>query len=181
MRGDIDEKLPVEGVEMVTETIRSYSPIEFHGVKITPITVDHGPVKPALGYRIDFGGKSVVLSGDTRYSENLLHAATGCDLLIHEVVAPEVEKRLSQMRDPAATQRVIDHHTTPEQCGNLFRLTHPKLAVYSHIVPSPTRASDLLAPTRKEYAGPLMVGEDLMIFEVGERVSVRKWKVIPSR
>ena len=148
--------------------------VEVGGVRITAFAVDDGPVKPAYGYRIDYAGKSVVLSGDTRYSENLIAHAKGCDVLIHEVVAVDVDRRLSLARDPAVTQRIIDHHTTPEDAGRVFAAVKPRLAVYSHIVPSPTTAKDLEGPTRKSYAGPLVVGEDLMVITVGATVDVGK-------
>ena len=75
------------------------------------------------------------------------------------------------MRDPAVDQQIIDHHTTPEDAGRVFAAVKPKLAVYSHIVPSPTTAKDLEGPTRKTYA--VAVGRDLMVIEVGETVTVR--------
>ncbi|MEP6755331.1 MAG: MBL fold metallo-hydrolase [Chthonomonadales bacterium] len=176
MRRDLDEHLPAAGVEVDAKDIESDKVIVLNGVKITPFTVDHGIVKPAYGYRIDYAGKSVVLSGDTRYSENLITHAKSCDLLIHEVVVPEVERKLSLMRSPAATQRVIEHHTTPEECGRVFTAVKPKLAVYSHIVPSPATAKDIVGPTRKTYAGPLVVGEDLMFFTVGAGVEMGQWR-----
>ena len=173
-RRDLDERLPAAGIAVDAKDIAPEDVFEIRGVKVTAFLVDHGPVKPAYGYRIDYAGKSVVLSGDTRYSENLIAHAKGCDVLVHEVVAPDVERRLSQVRDPAITQRIIDHHTTPEDAGRVFAAVKPRLAVYSHIVPSPATAQDLEPPTRKTYAGPLVVGEDLMTIEVGERVTVRE-------
>ncbi len=172
-RRDVDEKLPGAGVSVDAQDVRPDAPFEVSGVRVTPFLVDHGPVKPAYGYRIDYAGRSVVLSGDTRYSENLIAHAKGCDVLVHEVVAPEVERRASVMRDAVLTQRIIDHHTTPEDAGRVFTAVRPKLAVYSHIVPSPTTAKDLEGPTRKTWAGPLLVGEDLTVIEVGEKVVVR--------
>ena len=58
------------------------------GVKVTAFQVDDAPVRPALGFRIDYGGRSVVLSGDTRVSEELIRYAQGVDLLVHEVFVP---------------------------------------------------------------------------------------------
>jgi len=69
---------------------------------------------------------------------------------------------------------VIDHHVTPEQAGEVFAKTKPRLAVYSHIVPPTATEQDLIPPTRKVYAGPVEVGEDLMVVEVGEKVEVRR-------
>lgn len=174
VRRDVDEKLPGSGVDVDARDVPPDAAFEVSGVRVTPFLVDHGPVKPAYGYRIDYAGKSVVFSGDTRYSENLIAHAKGCDVLVHEVVAVDVERRTSVMRDPALTQRIIDHHTTPEDAGRVFAAVKPKLAVYSHIVPSPATAQDLEGPTRKTYAGPLLVGEDLTVIDVGETVEVRR-------
>ena len=171
-RRDLDERLPGAGVEVDAIDVTPDKPLELNGVRLTPFLVDHGRFKPAYGWRVDYAGKSVVCSGDTRYSENLINHARGCDVLIHEVIVPDVERRLSQMRDPAATQRVIEHHTTPEEAGRIFTAVHPKLAVYSHIVPSPTTREDAETPTRKTYSGRLLVGEDLTVIEVDDHIRV---------
>lgn len=136
---------------------------------MTPWKVDHTPVKPAFGFRIDYSGRSVVLSGDTRVSENLIRHAQNVDLLIHNVVSLETFQRIGV--PPAQT---LAHHTTPEQAGEVFARTRPKLAVYSHIVLPNASEQDLIPPTRKIYSGPVELGEDLMVIDVGERVEVRR-------
>jgi ribonuclease Z len=130
--------------------------------------VDHGPVKPAFGYRIDYRGRSVVLSGDTRPSENLVRNARGVDLLVHEVYALEID-----LLQASPVERIImDHHTSPEQAGEIFSRVKPRLALYSHIGRGSVSEATLLKRTRKTYAGPLRVGADLMAIEVGERITV---------
>jgi ribonuclease Z len=84
-----DDKAPPEGANLNVRDITEGVAYEANGVKVTAFDVDHRPIKPALGYRIDYGGHSVVLSGDTRFSENLIAHARGADLLIHEVAAIE--------------------------------------------------------------------------------------------
>jgi ribonuclease Z len=91
----------------------------------------------------------------------------------------------------AYVQRIIGHHTTPREAGRVFAQAKPKLAAYTHIVligseriPPPT-IEDVLAETRQTYSGPLAVGEDLMAFEIGETVTVRRyeapaWPAIPA-
>ena len=142
------------------------------GIKMTAFAVDHGRVKPALGYRVDFAGHSVVLSGDTRYSENLIHFSQGTDLLIHEVIDPDAFRTKNPSVSPERFQAIVGHHTTAEQAGTVFARVKPKLAVYSHIVPGD--ATELVPVTRKTYSGPLEVGEDSMSFEVGEKVVVHR-------
>src|SRR5262249_47195297 len=144
--------------------IRAGVVYEKSGVKVSAFEVDHGPVvKPAFGYRVDFGGHSVVLSGDTRASETVIQQAQGVDLLIHEVMAPETLSRAAIPSDVA--QRVLAIHTTPEEAGSVFARAKPKLAVYSHICLPMATEAELVPPTRKTYAGPLEVGEDLMVID----------------
>jgi ribonuclease Z len=173
-RRDRDEKLPAAGAVIEARDVPPEAATEVGGVTVTAFEVDHGPVKPAYGYRVTYRGRCVVFSGDTRYSENVISHAKGCDVLVHEVLAPDVERRETKVQDPAATQRIIEHHITPEEAGRVFAAAKPRLAVYSHIVPSPATARELEGPTRKTYSGPLVVGEDLMTITVGETIEVGK-------
>ena len=167
-----DDRPSPDGVVILAEDIAGGFLYEKNGVKITAFEVDHTPVKPAFGYRIDYAGRSVVLSGDTRVSENLIRHAQGVDLLVHEVASPETFQRAGS--PPERAKSVVAHHVTPEQAGEVFSRTQPKLAVYSHIVLPTATEQDLIPPTRKTYAGPLELGEDLMVMEVGEKVVVRR-------
>jgi ribonuclease Z len=167
-----DDRPSPDGVVILATDIREGVVYEKAGVKITAFEVDHAPVRPAFGYRIDFNGRSVVLSGDTRVSQNLIRHAQGVDLLVHEVAAPESFRRAGVPAERAKS--VIDHHVTPEQAGEVFAKTKPRLAVYSHIVWPTATEADLIPTTRKTYAGALEVGEDLMVIDVGERVQVRR-------
>ena len=176
IRRDLDEEFSAEGIKVVTQEIQEGVVYEEKGVRIIAFDVDHCPVKPALGFRIEYEGKSVVLSGDTKFSENLIRFADGADLLVHEVCAPENMRDLVRRFNPAraeTTERIIDHHTTPEQAGEIFSRTRPKLAVYSHIVGPPNSDDELLAGTKSTYSGVFKIGEDLMTIDVGEEVCVR--------
>jgi ribonuclease Z len=173
VRRDVDEKLPAEGVRLVPVEIANASTVMEGPLRVTAFLVDHGVVRPAYGYRVDSGSRSVVLSGDTRPDDNLVKFARGTDVLIHEVIAPDAERFGAAFSfSKEQRERVIAHHTTPEQAGTIFARVKPRLAVYSHIVPSFATAADLVAPTRKSYAGPLEVGEDGMVIEVGDSVRV---------
>jgi ribonuclease Z len=173
-----DDRPSPNGVVILAEDIAEGIVYEKGGVKITAFEVDHAPVKPAFGYRIDHAGRSVVLSGDTRVSENLIRHAQGVDLLIHEVAAPETFQRAGT--PPERAKSVVAHHVTPEQAGEVFSRTKPKLAVYSHIVLPTATEQDLIPPTRKTYQGPLELGEDLMVIEVGDKITVRRPAGPPS-
>jgi ribonuclease Z len=161
-----------EGVALLVKDISEGVVYEKGGVKVTAFEVDHAPVQPAFGYRIDYAGRSVVLSGDTRVSENLVRHAQGVDVLVHEVFAPATLQRAGV--PPARAKNIVDYHTTPEQAGEVFTRLKPKLAVYSHICMPTATNQDLLPATRKTYSGPLQLGEDLMVIDVGEKIDVRR-------
>jgi ribonuclease Z len=143
---------------------------EEHGVRVTAFDADHGIVKPALGYRIEYRGHVVVLSGDTRFSENVIEFSKGADLLVHEVVlAP------SDIKPSTRGYIAFAHHTTPEQAAEVFSRVKPKLAVYSHIVSLwGLKDEELTLRTRKLYPAPFEVGEDLMSFVVGDSVRTER-------
>jgi ribonuclease Z len=171
--------LPPQGVAILAEDITAGVVYDNNGVKVTAFEVDHGAaVKPAFGYRVDYGGRSVVLSGDTRFSDNLIRFSTGADVVVHEVAAAK-EELLSKSE---VARLISGAHTTPEDAGRVFDRVNPKLAVYTHVVllttdpaiSAPT-VQDLIALTRKTYAGPVEVGEDLMTIEVGDTVVVRRF------
>lgn len=167
-----DDKAVPDGAVLLAEDIEEGVVLETDGMKITAFRVDHAPVEPALGYRIDYRGRSVALSGDTRPSTNLVRNAEGVDLLVHEVISPEALQRAGIGAAQAKSR--IEHHTTAEQAGGIFASIRPRLAVYSHIGPPSATAQDLMLATRKRYAGPVEVGEDLMVIAVGETVDVTR-------
>ena len=174
-----DEKIPLVGAEIITREITEGVVYEKSGLKVTAFNVDHGEfIKPAFGYRIDYQGRSVVLSGDTRFSENLIRFSKGADVLFHEVGVAKAEN----LSTSDAARRIIGHHTTPEDAGRVFDRVKPRLAVYTHIVllstdltiNAPT-VDDLVSLTRKTYSGPFEVGEDLMSIEVGDKITVHRF------
>jgi ribonuclease Z len=167
-----DDKRSEEGSKFLTSEIQQGVIYEKNGVKVIAIEVDHFPVVPAFGYRIEYNGHSVVLSGDTRYSENLTRFAKGTDVIIHEVaIAPD---SLSKS-DPQ--YNILMHHTTPEQAAKVFNNVQPGLAVYSHIVKiHGLTEDDIMKKTKEHYAGKVIMGEDLMSFSIGDTIAVNRWK-----
>jgi ribonuclease Z len=172
VRRDMDTHLPGEGARLIAKDINEGIAYNSAGVKITAFLVDHGEIKPAFGYRVDYAEHSVTLSGDTRPSGNLVKFAQGTDVLIHEVIDPVAYAKLATSDTPAQRQAILGHHTTPEQAGQIFSRVKPRLAVYSHIVPPDV--TDVIAQTRKTWSGPVELGEDLMTIEIGGKISVQR-------
>ena len=173
-----DEKLKPAGIGVEVDEFVDEGPVyEANGVKVIAFEVDHGEmIKPAFGYRIEYDGRAAVISGDTRFHPNVITHSTGADLLIHEVAAAPPELMREEF-----IQRIIGHHTSPHEAGLVFSKAAPKLAVYTHIVQiasehiAPVTLDALIAETRETYDGPLVVGEDLMSFEIGEQVTIKRF------
>lgn len=168
IRRDVDEHSPATGIQVIARDIGEGTIYAKAGVTIIAFLVDHGPVKPSFGYRVNYGGRSVCLSGDTRPSANLVAACRGVDVLIHEAFDEEVLRR--RVSDQRLVDAVVGHHTTPEQAADIFRRVAPRLAVFSHIQPR----SAILERTQRTYDGRVEEGEDLMAIDIGDQVIVRR-------
>ena len=164
----VHDLLPAEGARIVAQDVGEGVVYEKDGVKVTAFKVDHRPIEPSYGYRIDYEGRSVVLSGDTRFCENLIRHAKGADLLIHNVGAARPE----DLRVSERYRRIMALHCPPEEAGEVFARVKPKLAVYTHMVLFKVGKEEIIERTRKTYAGALEIGEDLMVFEIGQTVRV---------
>jgi ribonuclease Z len=164
-----DQKLDPEGIKIDVKEISEGPIYDEGGVKVSAFLVDHGELLiPSFGYRIDFDRRSVVVSGDTRYSDNLIKHAQGADLLIHAVAAAKDE-----LLNQASFRGIMSHHTPAAEVGMVFAKTQPKLAALIHFVilgdkttPQPT-LQDVENAVRKNYQGPLALTQDLMRFEIG--------------
>jgi len=142
---------------------------ERDGVKVTAFLVNHGRVAPAYGFRVDYAGHAVVLSGDTTYAPNLIANAKGADLLVHCVAIGSA--RLEQLRWDFV-RRFYEFLANPETVAKVLAETKPRDAVFSHIslynqadIP-PATEEELIARIRAGYEGPFVIGQDLMSFTI---------------
>lgn len=176
IRRDLVEMLPAGGIQFQTTVINGEGVVySNNGVTVTAFLVVHDPVKPSYGYRIDYQGHSIVFSGDTTATPNLVKYAQGADILIHEVI-------ISPANATTSNDAILGYHTTPEQAASIFNQVSPKLALYTHIVDQVgTTPQGLINRTRAAgYAGPLEVGQDLSLFEVGSNITVCNPVVNPT-
>ena len=139
-----------------------------NGVVIRAFLVEHPPVKPAFGYRIEFGERSVVISGDTTYSENLIQSSQNVDLMIHEITAVNE----SLLKRNKRLEKVIAYHTTPAQMSDVLNKTKPKLAVLNHILLFGVPEDSVIDEINANYSGDVIMGYDLMRIGVGESIRI---------
>ena len=141
-------------------------------VTVTAIAVDHHVVEPAFGYRVDAGEFSVVISGDTAYSENLIRHSMDTDVLIHEVMSPALEHFVRTTFSPEVADDIVALHTLAPDVGRVFTQTRARLGVLTHLDNDPARIPELEAQIETTWSGDFVVAEDLMAIEIGESVRV---------
>lgn len=148
-----------------------------HEIKVTAFPVCHADGNPAFGYSVTYNNRKVVLSGDTTYSRNVVHHGMNADLIVHNVIA--TGKDFSHTPE---MQIILGKLTTPEQAADVFKEAKPKMAVFSHIVkkglPGAEGDKEIMKRTQETYKGPLEMGVDRMIIDIGSQVKLIKPKVI---
>ena len=149
------------------------------GLKITAFNVEHMPINTetgeslglegaTLGYRIDYKGRSVLFSGDTRSTpaSEIIPMGKGVDVLIHETQVPAP----GNSAEAILANVSLSVHSSPAQVAYVFGQTRPRLGVYSHIIPPEITSEELLGLT--DYDGNMMVAEDLMTLTIGDAIIV---------
>ncbi len=141
--------------------------VKDENVTVTAALVDHPPVVPAFAYRFDTPSRSIVISGDTNRSDNLINLAKGADILVHEALWVPAVDRLVAMIPNASTlkKHIIDSHTSVEDCGRVAAAAGVKTLVLSHIVPKgdPSITDQMwIEAARTHFKGQIIVARDLM-------------------
>jgi ribonuclease Z len=149
---------------------------ERDGARVSAFQVEHEPVKPAVGYRFDYGGRSLVVSGDTKKSDSLLAQARGVDLVVHEALSPELVAILHDAAESAGNAELAkiftdipDYHTTPVQAAEIAQAAGARHLLLYHIVPPlpvPGLESAFLDGVSEVFSGGVALGRD------GTRISL---------
>ncbi|GED89054.1 MBL fold metallo-hydrolase [Streptomyces sp. 6-11-2] len=138
---------------------------ESDGLRVTATLVDHPPFEHALAYRFDGDGRSVVISGDTRYSPKLAELATGADVLVHEAIYEEaLAEQLRGARAATLREHLVSCHTTAQDAGRLAKEAGVRTLVLSHLVPHhPTVTEEMWrAAAASQFDGEIIIGRDLL-------------------
>ena len=136
-------------------------------VNVTAALVDHPPVVPAFAYRFNAADRSIVISGDTAPSDNLVRLARDADVLVHSVMYPAAIERLAR-RVPNATalaESILAHQTSAEDAGRIAHAAGVKTLVLSHLVPADDpQVTDRMwiQAARSHFRGPVILGRDLL-------------------
>jgi ribonuclease Z len=175
--------VPPSGVGITGSVIAPGIVYDKGGVRITAFAVNHAPVAPAYGYRVDWGGRSVTISGDTAASPALIAAAKGTDVLVHEVLAPGLVRVMENAaRASGQTNRakifsdITGYHSSPAVAGEAATASGAKVLAFTHIVPSVPAAMMRLVikGADKAYNGPIWAMQDGDVISIPEQGAATK-------
>jgi ribonuclease BN (tRNA processing enzyme) len=162
-----ESRVPLVPLVHVHELSESGPVIQNDRVKVTATLVNHPPMVPAFAYRFDTADRSIVISGDTARSDNLIKLARGADVLVHSAVYfPAVDRLIARV--PNATtlkQTIIRGQTSAEDAGRVAHAAGVKTLVLSHLIPAddPTVTEQMwIEAARTQFNGTIIVGKDLL-------------------
>lgn len=170
---DADTRRDDEGRRPLGEIVRVH---QFSGdgivyrderVTVRAARVAHPPIAESYAYRFDTAGFSVVISGDTAPSENLIRLAQGADVLVHEVLIVSGDEMARLLGKPAGdplVRHIVRSHTSYRDVGKVAAVAGVGKLVLSHFVPGDAAVDEaaILAEIRKSYAGEVVFGRDLL-------------------
>jgi ribonuclease Z len=134
-----------------------------HGdLVVAAVAVEHQPVTAAYGFVFDAGNRRIAISGDTRPCPALIAAARGADVLVHEVMIHREMIARPGLRSTETIDRVASYHTLSDQVGKIAAQAKARVLALTHFVPVRFDQAALLTEVRRDYAGPIVIGEDLM-------------------
>ena len=162
-----EQRVPLQPLIQVHELKEGGKVFEDENIRVRAALVDHPPVAPAFGYRFDAPDRSIVISGDTKPSENLIELARGADVLVHDALYPAAVERLVARVPNAATLRksILSHHTSAEDAGRVAKAAGVRTLVLSHLVPAddPEVTDQMwIDAARRHFDGEVIVGKDLL-------------------
>jgi ribonuclease BN (tRNA processing enzyme) len=136
-------------------------------VTVTATLVDHPPVVPAFAYRFDAVDRSIVISGDTGPSDNLVRLAKDADILVHSALyVPALDRLVARVPNASALKAsIIAHQTSAEDAGRVAQAAGVRTLVLSHFVPpdDPDVTDQMwMDAARVHFRGPVIVGKDLL-------------------
>jgi ribonuclease Z len=160
IRRDLTEMHPGAGATVDTRVVEEGVVFKEDELTVTAFRVDHQPVKDAFGYKVVAAGRIIVISGDTRPSENLIRHAKGADVLVHEAYLAE---HFDKVDTPERAARLKAYHTSAEEAGQVAAAANVKLLVLTHLIPSDAEQV-FLERAARFFKGKIVVGRDLMRF-----------------
>ncbi len=135
------------------------------GVVITAAPTDHRPVEPTIAFRIEFGGASVVLAGDSVPCDSLDELARGANALVHTVIRKDLVEQVPVQR----LKDILDYHSSVQEAAATATRAGVDTLVLTHYVPplAAGQEDQWRALAAEEFSGRVELGDDLLRVSVG--------------
>ena len=163
------DMLPPELGRMKNSLMPAGTSVSLGGLTVTSFVVDHDPVRPAVGYRFDYKGRSVVVSGDAVVTPDLIEAARGADLVLQDALSPAVVRAMEKAMAGTRMEKIFfdiqDYHAHTGDMGTLVEKSGLGRLVLYHMVPAPQNALMEKIFGRDLPPGTIL-SEDMMMFEL---------------
>jgi len=170
---DIDTRISNEGRAPIVPLVHVHeirdggAVMSDDNVKVAAALVDHPPVVPAFGYRFEARDRSIVISGDTAPSDNVVKLARSADVLVHSVMyPPAIDRLVGRVPNAAALKEsILAHQTSAEDAGRIAQAAGVKTLVLSHLVPAddPQVTDEMwIEAAQSRFRGKVILGRDLL-------------------
>tara|TARA_Y100001970_G_scaffold229733_1_gene285039 strand:- start:1222 stop:2097 length:876 start_codon:yes stop_codon:yes gene_type:complete len=163
------EALNVEVTEIDDGTL-----MNFEDLSVKTVEVLHQPVKKAFGFIFENSNRKLVISGDTKFCPRLIEAAKGADLLLHEVFIHNEMPVIDGIRTSQTVKNVASYHTLDSEVGKIASLANVENLILTHFAPPKFDRKKLLNKVSIDYKGHILIGEDLMTFDIKNKIL--SWK-----
>ncbi|MFM7343914.1 MAG: MBL fold metallo-hydrolase [Tagaea sp.] len=164
-----EQRPSVAAFDMDVTEIEPGGTFAIEDARVTAVAVAHRPVEHAFGFVVEADGRKAALSGDTACCPALIEAARGADVLVHECFVHAEMKPVPGVRSAATVAAVRAYHTTPGEAGRVAREAGVGFLLLNHFVPTRFDRGAVLDEVRREFAGAVAVGEDLMRYDAAAR------------
>ncbi len=161
-----EKRLSTAALEVEVTEFEEGTIFEENGLAVEAIEVNHQPVPHAYGFVFRTDNRTLAFSGDTCYWPHFLRKAKGADVLVHEVFLHREMRETGRGRTEEGVKNVTSYHTLSSEVGQAASEAGARVLVLHHFVPVRFDAEGLLNEVRRSYAGPIVVGEDLMSVDV---------------
>jgi len=157
-----EKRLNMDGLRVEVTEFAPGLAYEKDGIAVRAVEVAHQPVQFAYGFVFEANGRRLVFSGDTAFCPALIEAAKGADVLVHECFIHGVMRPVPGIRSEEGLRNVASYHTLSSEVGKVAAAAGVRCLVLNHFVPTQFDRTGVLAEVRRDYAGPIVIGEDLM-------------------
>ena len=158
--GGIQPLARPDGYRVIPTEIEAGRVLDEDGIVIEAFEVAHGAARPAFGYRVTTPDRTIVISGDTSYSDAVIEMARGADILFHEVISEAGLRALA----PSWQAYHSSVHTTSSELARVARQARPGLLVLYHVLHYGARIESALEEVRAAYDGDVVLADDLDVF-----------------